>query len=284
MGRNGLSTIGRRSLELACVFALFPLLLPAQIDTDRTAGGGLVNQPQKEKAPKNLITMEELTALDQKFHKELDAAQAAEDGEKFADAEQQFGQLSDEVDALLKRIAVATFPKNSKMTVNGVQTPVTNQTEADWFGRTREKAEQGKTESGILKDVAGLQSQADDLLKAKKYPDDVEMYKKAASVLGENKTKIRDENYKFFLAHSVNGEKESISTYWGDEFSRLRDQYNKSTDDKLAPEQVRAIIQGVVKEINDKGYLDPARHPDMPADARNLFQTLVDAGNKYLSQ
>jgi hypothetical protein len=132
--------------------------------------------------------------------------------------------------------------------------------------------------------VTGIQSQADDLLKAKKYPDDIETYKKAAVVLGENKTKIRDENYKFFLAHSVNGEKEAVTTYWGDEFGRLRDQYNKSTDDKLAPAQQREIIQGVVKEINDKGYLDPAKHPDMPADARNLFQTLADAGNKYLSQ
>ncbi|HVW11178.1 MAG TPA: hypothetical protein VHC90_21480 [Bryobacteraceae bacterium] len=181
---------------------LFPLFLSAQLDTDRTAGGGLVNQPQKEKASKNLVTTEELTALDQKFRQELDAAQEAEDREKFAHAEQQFGQLSVEVDALLKRIAVATFPKNSKMKVNGVETPVTIQAESDWFGRTREKAEQGKAESG----------------------------------------------------------------------------------DKLAPAQVREIIQAVVKEMNDKGYLDPAKYPDMPDDARSLFRTLSEAANKYLSQ
>jgi hypothetical protein len=82
----------------------------------------------------------------------------------------------------------------------------------------------------------------------------------------------------------VNAQSESVTTYWSDEFGRLRDRYNKSTDDKLTPSQVRDIIQGVMKEIDDKGYLDPAKHPDMPDDAHNLFQTLADAGNKYLSQ
>ena len=269
--------------RLLCAFALFPLLLPAQLDTDRTAGGGLVSK-SKEKTPQNLINMDELNTLDQKFHKELDAAQEAEDREKFADAEQQFGQLSDEVDALLKRIAVASFPKNSTIEFDGVKRPVTAAVETEWFTRTRDKAEKGKAEAAVLNNAAGIQKQADDLLKAKKYPDDAETYKKAASVLGENKAKVREDTYQFFLSRSVNGEKQAVTTYWADEFGRLRDQYNKSTDDKLAPEQVRGIIQGVVKEISDKGYLDPAKHPDMPDDARNLFRTLADAGNKYLAQ
>jgi len=270
-------------MKLLFAFALLPLLVFAQLDTDRTAGGGLVSR-SKEKAPQNLIQMDELNTLDQKFHKELDAAQEAEDREKFADAEQQFGQLSEEVDALLKRIAVASFPKNSTIEFEGVKRPVTAAVEAEWFSRTRDKAEKGKAESGVLNNVAGLQKQADDLLKAKKYPDDLEMYKKAAAALGENKERVRDENYKFVLARLVNGQKQAVTTYFADEFGRLRDRYNKSTDDKLTPEQVKEIIQGVVTEINDKGYLDSAKHPDMPEDARNLFRTLADAGNKYLAQ
>jgi len=283
MTPNGLLAGGRKAGKLVCALALFPLLLPAQLDTDRTAGGGLVSQP-KEKPAKNLMNLEELNTLDQKFHKELDAAQQAEDREQYADAGQQFGQLSDEVDALLKRIAVASFPKNSKMRVNGEEKPVSTQAEMDYFSGTRDKAEKGKAEAAALNNASGIQKQADDLLKAKKYPDDLETYKKAAEVLGENKTKIRDDTYKYFLARLVNGQKEAVTSYWSDEFGRLRDQYNKSTDDKLAPAQVREIIQGVMKEINDKGYLDPAKHPDMPEDARNLFRTLADAGNKYLSQ
>lgn len=269
--------------KVLCALALFPLLLPAQLDTDRTAGGGLVSQ-SKEKPAKNLMNLDELNTLDRKFRQELDTAQQAEDGEKFADAAQQFGQVSGEVDALLKRLAVASFPKNSKMTVNGEEKPVTPQLEMDYFGRTRDKADAGKAEAVTLNTVAGIQKQADDLLQAKKYPDDLDMYKKATDALGENKTKIRDDSYKFFLARLVNGQKEAVTSYWSGEFGRLRDQYNKSTDDKLTPAQVRDIIQGVMKEINDKGYLDPAKHPDMPQDARNLFQTLADAGNKYLSQ
>src|SRR3569833_239253 len=237
---------------LVCAFTLFPLLLPAQLDTDRTAGGGLVSQ-SREKPAKNLMNLEELNTLDRKFHQELDAAQASEDGEKFADAEQKFGQLSDEVDALLKRIAVASFPKNSKMTVNGEEKPVTPQLEMDYFTRARDKADAGKAEAAALNSVAGIQKQADDLLQAKKYPDDLEMYKKAADALGENKTKIRDDTYKYFLARLVNGKKEAVTSYWSAEFGRLRDQYNKSTDDMLTPAQVREIIQGVLKDINDKG-------------------------------
>jgi hypothetical protein len=269
--------------KLLCALALFPLLLPAQLDTDRTAGGGLVSQP-REKAAKNLISMDELNTLDKKLHQELDAAQAAEDSDKFADAGQQFSQLADEVDAELKRIAVASFPKNAMIEFDGVKRPVTTAVETEWFSRTRDKAQKGKDEAAVLNNVSGIQKQADDLLQAKKYPDDLETYKKAADVLGASKTKVRDDTYKFFLARSVNGERQAVTTYWSDEFGRLRDQYNKSTDDKLAPAQVREIIQGVMKEINDKGYLDPAKHPDMPQDARGLFQTLADAGNKYLSQ
>ncbi|HVW11179.1 MAG TPA: hypothetical protein VHC90_21485 [Bryobacteraceae bacterium] len=265
---------------------LLPILLCAQYDVTGGLGSNRERaQPQqKEKDAKNLITLDEISKLDQKFHSEFDAAQQAEDGEKFAEAEKGFTQLSSEVDDLLKRIAVSVFPKNSFITVDGVKQPVTIPVETEFFGHMRDKAEKGKAEVSVLEDVTGLQNQADDLLKAKKYPDDVEMYKKAAELLGQNKTKVRDENYTFFLAHSVNGEKEAVTSYWSGEFGRLRDQYNKSTDDKLAPEQVRSIIRGVMKEINDKGYLDPAKHPDMPQDARNLFQTLADAGNKYLSQ
>jgi len=259
MPARELPALRRRAAQLGLIFALFPLFLAAQLDT-------------------------ELNSLDQKFHKELDAAQDAEDREKFAEAAQQFAQLSDEVDALLKRIAVATFPKNSTIEFDGVTRPVTPAVETEWFSRTLDKAEKGKAEADVLNSVAGIQKQAQELLQAKKYPDDIEMYKKAASVLGENKTKVRDENYKFALARLVNGEKEAVTTYWADEYGRLRDRYNKSTDDKLTPAQVRDIIQGVMKEINDNGYLDPAKHPDMPEDARNLFRALADAGNKYLSQ
>jgi hypothetical protein len=283
MARRRFPVARRKAAQLSLISSLFPLFLHAQLDTDRTAGGGLVSQ-SKEKTAKNLISMAELNTLDQKFHKELDAAQEAEDREKFAEAARQFAQLSDEVDALLKRVAVATFPKNSTIEFDGVTKPVTTAVETEWFSRTLDKAEKGKAEADILNNVAGMQEQAQQLLQAKKYPDDVEMYKKAAAVLGENKSKIRDENYKFVLARLVNGEKEAVTTYWGDEFGRLRDRYNKSTDDKLTPAQVRDIIQGVMKEINDNGYLDPAKHPDMPEDARNLFRTLADAGNKYLSQ
>jgi hypothetical protein len=252
--------------KLVWALALFPILLAGQPDTN------------------HLINLDELNTLDQKFHKEMDAAQDAMDHDRFAEAEQQFGQLSDEVDALLKRLAVASFPKNSKLVVNGEEKPVTVQVETDYFSGTRDKAEKRKAEAAALNNVTGIQKQADELLKAKKYPDDLEMYKKAADALGENKAKIRDENYKFVLAGLVNGQKQAVTDYWGDEFRRLRDQYNKSTDDKLAPAEVREIIQGVMKEINGKGYLDPAQHPEMPEDARNLFRTLADAGNKYLSQ
>jgi hypothetical protein len=81
-------------MKLLLAFALLPFLVIAQLDTDRTAGGGLVSD-SKGKAPQNLIQMDELNMLDQKFHRELDAAQEAEDREKFADAEQKFSQLSD---------------------------------------------------------------------------------------------------------------------------------------------------------------------------------------------
>ena len=105
-------------------------------------------QPQsKQSQAKNLLTLEELNTLDAKFHKELDAAQEASDGEKFGDAEQGFVQLMQEIEVALNRIAVSTFPRNSFMEIDGVKKPATVQTETEWFTRTLNKAQPARKET-----------------------------------------------------------------------------------------------------------------------------------------
>jgi hypothetical protein len=75
-------------------------------------------QPRpKGPQPKNLMTLEELNSPDAKFHKEPDVAQDAFDREMLAMRKQGFAQLTQEIDDTIKRIAVATFPKNASFDI-----------------------------------------------------------------------------------------------------------------------------------------------------------------------
>jgi len=109
--------------------------------------------PPKQAAPKNLLPLAELNALDLKFHQELDAAQDAFDRESFSDAERGLAQLTGEIEDTIKKIAVSTLPKNGFLEVDGVKKPATAETE--WFTRILDKARNRKDAAGILRNVAG---------------------------------------------------------------------------------------------------------------------------------
>jgi hypothetical protein len=231
----------------------------------------------------NLLTLAELTELDAGFHKEMDAAQEAFDREAFGDAEGEFSQLAQEIEATIKRISVSTPPKNSFLEIDGVKQPVTIQTETEWFTRTLNSAQQKKNAAGILRKVTDIQKQAADLLSAGKYPEDCDAYQESADLLAENRSQIDDGEFKFFAARSENGRRQSVTTFWAKQFGALRDRYNRTTEDsKMSPEEIRQTIRSVADEIVSQGYADPLKHPDMPDDARALFHNLLGAANQYL--
>jgi hypothetical protein len=237
------------------------------------------DQPQ----PKNVLTIAEINALDAGFHKKMDAAQDAFAHEKFADAEDGFSQLAKEIQDTIKRISTATLQKNSFIEIDGVKKPATIQTETEWFTRSLNKAQQRKNAAGILLKVTDIQKQAADLLSAGKYPDDRDAYQKATDLLAESRAQVDDTEFQFYSARSENGLKVSLTTYWAKQFRSLRDKYNRTTDDpKMSPEEVHQTIKSVADEIVREGYVDPTKHPDMPADARLLFRNLLDAANQYL--
>jgi hypothetical protein len=51
----------------------------------------------------------------------------------------------------------------------------------------------------------------------------------------------------------------------------------------MSPEEIRSTIKAVTDEIATQGYMDVAKFPDMPDDARALFGTLATAANQYLA-
>jgi len=213
----------------------------------------------------------------------MDAAQEAYDREKFGDADDGFSQLAQEIEATIKRISVATLPKNSFMEVEGVKKPATIQAETEWFTRTMNKAQQKKNAADILRKATDIQKQAADLLSAGKYPEDRDAYQRSAELLTENRSRIADEEFQFFSARSENGRRLSVTTFWAKQFGLLRDRYNRTTEDaKMSPEEIRRTIQSVADEIVSQGYSDPMKHTDMPDDARALFHNLLDAANQYL--
>ncbi len=140
-----------------------------------------------------------------------------------------------------------------------------------------------KETAGALRKVAEIQKQAADLLNAGKYPGDRDTYQKSADVLTENHSHIDDAEFQFFSQRSETGRKESISTYWANQFRLLKVRYNRTTEDaKMSPEEIHRTIQSVADEIVREGYADPLKHPDMPGDARALFHNLLDAADQYL--
>ncbi len=274
-------------LAAAAAFLITLIAVPgssAQIqmpNIGRTIGSP-TEAPRHAQAPKNLLTLEELNTLDAKFHKEMDVAQEFFDREKFADAQKGFADVAAEIDDTLKRIAVSTLPKNGTMEIDGVKKPATVQNETEWFGRTRDKVKRKQDQSGILANVTDLQKQAQDLLIAGKYPDDLQMYQRAADALAANHAQLDDEAFQFFAARSENGLKQASTAYWAKEFRRLQDKYNKTTEGNMAPDEVRKTIQSVADEIVSQNYLDPAKYPRMPDDARGLIRQLLDAAKQYL--
>lgn len=269
------------------------LLLPALAGAQISSGGQLAGphleteseQTAGQKSPgKNVLPLAELDALDAKYHKELDAAQEAFDREAFGEAEGAFARLAQETEETIRRISAATLPKNSFIQVDGVRKPATIENETEWFTRTLNKALQRKNAAGILANVTGIQKQADDLLAAGKYPEDRDAFLKAADVLSQNRAQLDDQSFQYYSARSENGRRESVTTYWATQFRALRDRYNSTTEaGKMSPEEIHQTIQSVAAEIVKQGYVDAAKHPDMPADARALFQNLLDAANAYLA-
>jgi hypothetical protein len=192
----------RRTVALTILLSLSAALSLAQV----RAGSSLTGpQPQTESEqtrtqqvqPKNLLTMDELTALDSKFHKEMDVAQDAFDREKFADAETAFSQLAQDTEDAIKRISVSTLAKNTFIEVDGVKKPATIQAETEWFARTLNKAQQKKNVAGILRGVTDMQKQAADLLSAGKYPEDRDAYRKSADLLAANRSQIETVSFSF---------------------------------------------------------------------------------------
>ena len=244
----------------------------------------ITQSPANEPPPKNLLTLAELNTLDAKYHRELDAAREAFDKETFGDAEQGFAQLIQEVEGTIKRIAASTLPKNGFFMLDGVKTPATVQAETALFTRTLDKAKRGKDSAGILRNVTDTQKQAMELMSAGKYPEDRDAWRKSLQALAENRSQLDDSTFQFFSARSENGMKASSSEFWGAKFRTLRDKYNRTTDEpKLSPEEIHAIIKAVADEITTQGYMDAVKYPDMPDDARALFNSLLSAANQYLA-
>ncbi len=290
-GRAGRPVLSIRCGQAASLFTILlavPCISRAQVHAGVPMTGPPV-QTQSEQSrtdqpqPKNVLTIAEINALDVGFHKKMDAAQDAFDHEKFGDAEDAFSQLAQEIQDAIKRISTATLQKNSFIEIDGVKKPATVQTETEWFTRSLNKAQQRKNAAGILRKVTDIQKQAADLLSAGKYPDDRDAYQKSADLLTESRSQLGDTEFQFYSERSENGLKVSVTSYWSKQFRGLRDRYNRTTDDaKMSPEEIHQTIKSVADEIVREGYADPAKHPDMPADARLLFHNLLDAANQYL--
>jgi cytochrome c556 len=280
-----MNRLGGLIAPILAILVGFAGISHAQIAMPNLGRNVPTEQPQpKGPPPKNLMKLEELNSLDAKFHKELDAAQDAFDREAFSDAEQGFAQLTQEIDDTIKRIAVATFPKNASFEIDGVKKPVNVQTETELFTRTLDKAKRKKDAAGILRNVADTQKQAMALLVAGKYPDDLDAYRKSTKALTENRSQLDDSTFEFFSSRSENGQKQSSAEYWGVKFRALRDKYNRTTEEpKMPQEEIRATIKAVADEIATQGYMDAAKFPDMPDDARALFGTLLSAAKQYLA-
>ena len=241
------------------------------------------DKPDKKGATKPVITLDELSGADVRFHRELDAVDASIQGQKFSDADDQLTKLLSEIDDLLKRIAVTPIQKGS-LQVDGISQPANQETETAYFNRIREKATSEKTMSGVLAPIATLQKQAMDALVANRYIEARDDFRKSSEQLTANRAKITPALYEEYSGRSDSGEKASITSYWAGEYARLRDKYNTSTADGVSPDEVRRIIKSVADEIVSKGYSDPSKNSDVPADARSLFQTLLTTANQYLNQ
>jgi hypothetical protein len=279
----GMTATGIATIAFIVSGTLCPGTLRAQTQPANTLQLSTPADLPRTKQPANQMTLAELTAADTKFRRELGDAKDAFDGEQFVNAEQRFGQTATEIDEYIKRIAAATMPKGSIET-DGVVTPVTVETETASFTRMLEKARRGKDAASAMQPVADLQKRAVDLLIGKQYPEALDEYKKSAEALDAVRARIDDATFQLFLTRAGNGEKASSTGYWSKEFGRLRDQYNRTTEEpKMSPEQIRRTIQSVADEIVSKSYTDPAKHPDMPDDARALFHNLLDAANQYLA-
>ncbi len=243
-----------------------------------------ISPNRQEPQPKKLLTLAELNALDVKFHTELDAAQEAFDREAFTDAEQGFTQVTQELEDTLKKIVSSPLQKNGFLQIDGVKKPATTQTETEWFTRILDKAKRKKDASALLLNVTGIQKQAMALMTAGKYPDDLDAYRKSLAALIQNRSLMDDATFQFFSSRSENGQKQSITDYWGAKFRGLRDKYNRTTEEpKMSQEEIRATIKAVADEITTQGYTDAAKFPDMPDDARALFGTLLNAAKQYLA-
>jgi hypothetical protein len=240
-------------------------------------------RPDKKGAAKTVLTLEELSGADVRFHRELDAVDASIQSQKFSDADDQLTKLLAEIDDLLKRIAVTPIQKGS-MELDGVSEPANQETETAYFTHLREKAASEKAMSGVLAPIAALQKQAMDALVANHFIEARDAFRKSSDQLTANKAQIPPAIYEEYAARSDSGAKASVTSYWSSEYARLRDKYNTSTADGLSQDDVRRIIKSVADEIVSRGYNDPSKNPDMPSDPRSLFQTLLTTANQYLSQ
>jgi hypothetical protein len=242
------------------------------------------SQSRAKQAPqKDVLTADDLHDSDQKFRVDLDVAQGDSAREKFREAQDHFALVIEETESFIKRIANASLPQNGFILMNGARIPMTVETETELFQGILTKARNGKLQAAALQNVADIQTQAADLLSAGKYPDARDTWQKAKDALALNRSQIDDSTFQFFQARADNGQRESITMLWANEYRRLRDKYNRTTeDDKMSPEEIRGTIQSVAEEISSRGYTDPLKHPDMPADARDLFRKLLDVANQYL--
>jgi hypothetical protein len=232
---------------------------------------------------KDALTADDLEDFDRKFRVDLDFAQAESGREKFREAEAKFDIVIQETESFIQRLANATLPKNGFIVMNGLKTPMTVDTETALFQRTLTKAQNGKLQAEALRNVVDIETQAADLLNAGKYLDARDSYQKAKDALALNRAKIDDSTFQVYQERAEIGQRESITTLWGNEYGRLRDKYNRTTEDgKMSPEEIRRTIESVAEEISTKGYTDPSKHPDMPSDARDLFRHLLDVANQFL--
>jgi hypothetical protein len=261
-------------------------VLPAQI---RMPSAGInvappANANDSQKAPPgNLITLNELSGADVRFHRELDAVDASIQGQKFSDADDELTKLLSEIDALLQRIAVSPIQKGS-LQLDGISQPANQGNETTYFTHIRENAAGKKATSGMLAPIAALQKQAMDALVANRFTEARDAYRKSSEQLVAHKAQIMPAIYEEYAARSDSGEKASVTSYWSSEYARLRDRYNTSTAEGLSTDKVREIIKSVADEVTSKGYNDPSKYSDMPADARSLFRDLLFTANQYLNQ
>ncbi len=85
------------------------------------------------------------------------------------------------------------------------------------------------------------------------------MYQKAADVLAANRTQLDDATFEFFATRSSNGLTQASTAYWAQEFRRLKDKYNKTTEGGMTPEEIRRTIQsGEAKIHHSIIYCDDA--------------------------